>query len=199
MAATIYGNHCSEKAQLKREKRMETKDMKDDFWNEKDFDDMGLGKYGAGNVGPQSSRSTQVHVFRAWFEDWEKDSVDKEDPTNKAKFLEKYGNLRWLDIDNPTDGVYTADKEMIHFSKLRGKQNKGYQIIGRKPHYDSKKNPDAFEHWSLKTERNEPACLYACIIEYYKIHPDTLVRVIEKKSPVDGGKDAGSGATADNS
>ena len=40
-----------------------------------------------------------TRIFRAWVEDWEKEELMKNDPVSEARFLEKYKNLLFRDID----------------------------------------------------------------------------------------------------
>ena len=53
-------------------------------------------------------------IFRCWMEEWEKAKVKKNDPVVEAKFLKKYGGLKWMDLDN-TDAIMHAHPKRMEF------------------------------------------------------------------------------------
>ena len=92
MQATIYGRHCAEKAKFRRSTKADTETIA--FWDEDDFSDLGLGKYGMDQAEIEGTKRT-MRIFHAWFEDWEKAIFEKCDPVHNQRLVEKYGGLSW--------------------------------------------------------------------------------------------------------
>ena len=177
MQATIYGRHCSEKAKFPRQGKDDSTEV---FWDEDDFDNIGLGRYGSERPDLDGTRRT-ARVFRAWFEDWEKDIYDKCDPVHNQKLIEKYGGLSWRDLDDPTRTIFTADTHDMFFCRSRKKHEKGYQVIAYESDYNVDENGDAYDHWNLHNDDGDCAAIYDCIIEYYGNNPDPYISVLRKE------------------
>jgi hypothetical protein len=176
MQATIYGRHCSEKAKFRRLGKEESSEP---FWEEDDFDHLGLGRYGLERPDLDGTRKTK-RIFRAWFEDWEKEIYEKCDPVHQ-KLVEKYGGLSWRDLDDPQT-IFTADTHDMYFCRSRKKGEKGYQIIGYESDYHADENHDAYDHWNLPdNDDGDCAAVYDCIIDYYENNPDQYISVIRKE------------------
>jgi len=79
MQATIFGNHCKVKAQIRRDAEASRNES---FWDEDDFDNLGLSKYGI-NIEEKATAKRQ-RVFRAWFEEWERDCQEIQ-PSRRSK------------------------------------------------------------------------------------------------------------------
>jgi hypothetical protein len=65
-------------------------------------------------------RTKTLRLFRAWVEPWEQELLFK--PTNhvaEAKYLNKYGGLKWLDPDNG-DCVCVAASDRCQYVKRHG-------------------------------------------------------------------------------
>ena len=60
-------------------------------------------------------------VFRAWVEDWEKESIKHNDVIAEVKLLEKYKGLAFWDPNDKT--TYTIDSENIQW--FRSSKRKG--------------------------------------------------------------------------
>jgi hypothetical protein len=176
MQATIYGRHCSEKAKLRRLGKAEATEA---FWEEADFEHLALGKFGLQRIDFDGTKKT-MRVFRAWFEDWEAEIYDHNDPVNNMKLVSKYGGLSWRDLDSPTT-VFTADLHDMYFHRSRKRGERGYQVIGYESSYDEIQNPDAYAHWSMVNNEDEDcAAIYDCIIDYYTKNPDPYIKIVTR-------------------
>ena len=151
------------------------------MWDDNDLEDLGLTKYGI-RVSEVLQVTKPRRVFKAWFEDWEREASEKEDVVNEQKFITKYGNLEWEDPDEGrklwAHNTYVAFmKDKTAPPRLRSKRR--YNIAACYPEYaeyaDGKDNEE-WEPWSLY----DGADIYDQIIEWYEQHPDPSI-VITKK------------------
>jgi hypothetical protein len=178
MQATIYGRHCSEKAKYQQSGKGDSEKMS--FWDEDDFADLGLGKYGMDRSEIEGTKKN-ARIFRAWFEDWEKDIYEKCNPVHNQKLVEKYGGLSWRDLDDSRT-IYTADLNDTHFCKSRKKGEKGYQVIAYEADYDESDNSEAYLLWNLPDPiEGDCAAIYDCIISYYGTNPDPYITINKKE------------------
>ena len=60
---------------------------------------------------------SNIRRFKAWMEDWEKEILYKNDSENEAKFLAKYGGLKFYDPD--MDKILTILCEKMLFQKKK--------------------------------------------------------------------------------
>jgi len=111
MQATIFGNHCKVKAQISRDA---APSWNESFWDEDDFDNLGLSKCGI-KIEEKATAKRQ-RVFCAWFGDWEREIVKRHSPVVEAKVIEKYGGLQWY--DNDEEQILTADTEDMCWPNL---------------------------------------------------------------------------------
>jgi hypothetical protein len=171
MQATMYGNHCRMKAQIKRDAK--NPKSKEKFWDEEDFQTMGLTKFG---VPPEdlitsAAKVQGARLFRAFPEAWEKQHLKKEkDVVAEQGFLEKYGGKRWFDTDDEIWVV--ADDERLEYSHKA--PDIGWCVRALHQNYHKDDNPDAYKLrlcWQFD--------LCEAIGEYYQSHPEEGVTVIE--------------------
>jgi hypothetical protein len=175
MQATFFGAYCSEKAamkQLNRNRYALDDSGKDQFWNEDDFQDLGLTKYGI-DVEEITQRKKPSKIFRAWLEDWEKEILTTNDPVNEAKLLQKYGGMVWHDPDTKCN--FTAHPDQMYFNKKRG--DKGYCVFGVKETYNHQDpQDDQWDPWALTDD------LYEEIAEYNsRTNPQAHILIVTKK------------------
>ena len=91
-----------------------------------------------------SSTENTTRIVRAWQERWEIGDVGANgNELLHARFVRKYGWLKWLDPDNGFS-TRTAHPEMMYFEKKRGKNR--YHILACKEGYDFGLNPHAGGH-----------------------------------------------------
>jgi Protein of unknown function (DUF 659) len=89
------------------------------LWMDSDleFDDS-LGKWGHTNpsIPPPKRLLAPRHNFKCWIEEWELEEMKRNDPVTEAKFLKKYGGLKWIDPDDPSGPiVVTAKHDAMEF------------------------------------------------------------------------------------
>lgn len=163
MQATLFGAHCTEKAAIKRE--ILDRDV-NCFWDEDDFDHLGLAKYGAAPVAPQRQRH-----FNCWLEDWESENLKNNDVVVEAKLLRKYRDLQWYDPDQDVNFVVCSRR--MHFSKTKG--SRGWCVKALESSYDyNNERDDDWEPWELSKD------LYGQIEKYYRKNPDPAIVIVLK-------------------
>lgn len=183
--ATIFGNSCMKKAELKREYTIEdTKPFQ--FWNDEDFDK----KLDIMTSVTTEEVTKQMRVFKSWEEEWESNVIYIKSPVGKAKLLDKYGGLSWYDCDN--NQMVHSDKNELKWIRItRGKKGTGksggYHLIAYDDNYD-KGSADCEDHcepWAFSVD------LRSCIAEYYENHPELGVKVLhlEKEDNDEGEMD----------
>ena len=121
-----------------------------------------------------SSTENTTRIVRAWQERWEIGDVGANgNELLHARFVRKYGGLKWLDPDNGFS-TRTAHPEMMYFEKKRGKNR--YHILACKEGYDFGLTPqvqeDMHDVWDTTTD------FYERVIEFYK--NDKQVRCYEE-------------------
>ena len=67
-------------------------------------------------------------VFKAWLEDWEFEAVHNNDVVVEAKFLQKYGGLRWIDLECG----YELVCEGVRF--YGGRVKAGWALVAKRLH-----------------------------------------------------------------
>ena len=106
-------------------------------------------------------------------EDWEPEVIKKQGPVNKAKLLQKYGGLNWVDPDY--GDTFTACKEHMYWSSKR--KSRGYCLKGLLPAFDAEAPDDNdWEPWVL-----DPECLHCLIVEYIEKHPCKDLVLVKRK------------------
>jgi hypothetical protein len=105
MQATVFGAACIEKSRVlkaDKEKRME-------LWNDNDVEfQIGLENWRQEDASSDDAEERNPRrLFRAWREEWEKESAYKNDAVHEAKLLRKYAGLKWIDPD--TELMFVAE------------------------------------------------------------------------------------------
>jgi hypothetical protein len=67
-------------------------------------------------------------VFKAWLEDWEFKAMHNNDVVVEAKFLQKYGGLRWIDLECG----YELECEGVRF--YGGRVKAGWALVAKRLH-----------------------------------------------------------------
>jgi hypothetical protein len=171
--ATIYGKSCIELAKFNREENLKdvsTIPLK--TWSDEDFKIPNND-----NEQPIEARKPR-RIFKAYMEDWEKETIQKRDILNESKLLKKYGGLRWLDPDNGNILLY-VDKNTLHWTRVNKKNGGGYCVNAIGPGYieNDPENHKHVEPWLI----NET--LIGEIAHYYRINPNEGVVVEDLVDP----------------
>jgi hypothetical protein len=168
MQATLFGAYAANKADLTRECKKEGLPTREAFWDNDDFQTLGLGKHG---VDVDKLVEVPRKIFRAWLEDWEEEIRTVNDPVNQARLLEKYGGLSWRDPDEEI--MYTACSEKMYFCRARNER--GYCVFGLKETYDEDdpNHADDWTPWALNSD------LYDMVVEYYQENPNPKIEIVE--------------------
>ena len=138
----IYGQH----GQLRSKIRSQNLAKAGKLWEDEDFQVCKMDVLCAELVESAANSSTEntTRIVRAWQERWEIGDVGANgNELLHARFVRKYGGLKWLDPDNGFS-TRTAHPEMMYFEKKRGKNR--YHILACKEGYDFGLNPHAGGH-----------------------------------------------------
>jgi len=93
-----------------------------------------------------SSQKKTLRIFRAWLEDWERDRMFKpNDHVAEARYLKKYGGLKWLDPDN-NNCVLVAATDRCEYVKCHGWSI--VSMVVKKGDEDTIEDDDDDEPWS---------------------------------------------------
>ena len=80
-----------------------------ELWNDNDVEfQIGLENWRVEDASTEDAQERNPRqLFRAWREEWEKESAHKNDAVHEAKLLRKYAGLKWIDPD--TDLMLVAE------------------------------------------------------------------------------------------
>jgi hypothetical protein len=154
--ATIFGASCMADAALERKKAQKVNTEPYKFWDETDFDsqfDM---------LANKDTPKVVHRILKCYFEDWEEEHLRKNDDVSHQKFLQKYGGLEFVDIDNGR--FLKIDKTEMFYER---------KWMAAAVQEDGKEEP-----WLIG-----PGCaLHDCLQMYYAKHPEKNVKVVLRKS-----------------
>ena len=177
--ATIFGASCIELAKYKNSEKLKdvtSKPLK--TWSSDDF-----GAFRTKGF-VRKVEAKPRRIFKAYFEDWEKAAIVKEDVVNRSRLLTKYGGLTWMDADHDNAILYSCSKK-LDWTPVSKKDGGGYCVRAISEAYDEN-DPDKEKHV-------EPWCINETLIEeishYYKLNPDKGVLVVEEKNETDNDSD----------
>lgn len=175
--ATISSNYMAQRNDWKRK----VSQTAGTLWEESDFLTLKLNKFCAPIVrAPEletiSESSNVKRVFRAWCEKWERKKLTaKGDPIFEAKLVNKYGGMKWIDIDNPKMPVVSAHPTKMRFYQL--KSNNRYDVLAIGDTFDVSKHEDDQDDYEIWMREND---LYCQIVEYYEQHPDPDIIIYQE-------------------
>jgi hypothetical protein len=180
--ATIFGATCIERAQLKKKRSLFSSDKSNDsdlpvVWDDEDFDDT-MEAFGYEHTVPKQPK----RVFKAWFEDWEAEIVNKRNDLHEHKLLAKYGGMVWKDPDSNYK-LFTADSKFMMWQRKKKGVSEGYNICGIREDYDPTKpeddpyNQDKCEPWSIQ---DAGAPIYDLITAFYMENPSKDIEIVSK-------------------
>jgi hypothetical protein len=177
MQATLYGDHCSKEAAIRKERIIDANGHSAKgmcIWEDDDLDACGLDAYGIDiRKKIEESKPSEKRLFKCWQEDWEQENIKTRDPVILQKFLLKYRNICWLDLDN--DVVLTHHPTMMGWTSHKPS---GVAAFGLLEGYDmdvaDDDQLDEYELWCLNED------FYDCVKDYYKQHPDPKVEIIDE-------------------
>jgi hypothetical protein len=92
--ATIFGDSCIKEATIRRRQDNNINAAPIKLWRDDDF------VLSSDYKQVQVPKKRHSRIFKAFYEDREKDTIQTRDAVNKAKLLQKYGGLSWQDEDN---------------------------------------------------------------------------------------------------
>lgn len=196
MQSTLFGAHCSEKANFRKMAKAAPGSDPIQAWNEEDLECLGLDKFGvdlSAAIVPLASNGQRI--FRAWIEHWEINCIKKRGPLTEARLLAKYKNLMLIDIDSVDDGEHIWKINPRDMGWPKGKRENGWCAMAIKESFDirvSKEEQDdsLWDFWNINTD------LIECIAAYYKKYPDDTIRIVteeeEEADAVDLGNNDGS-------
>ena len=176
--ATIYGAACIDRSRALQTEEEKHGQLVETRWTDADIAfQMGLETWenAPGNV-PLCVRPKRI--FRAWIEDWEYDCISNNDPVAEARLLEKYGGLRWLDLDE--NELIIADEGGMEWQG--GRNGPGWCIIGRR------ERDGMLEPWVIDVaideiaEYEQPIEMNVEIIISFDLRAANEQRVIEEKA-----------------
>jgi hypothetical protein len=167
--ATIFGASCIEEATIKRRQDNDINAAPIKLWRDDDF------VFSSDDEQIQLPKKRHSRIFKAFYEDWEKDTIRTRDAVNEAKLLKKYGGLSWQDDDN-NEAILTSDKENMHWARLT-KTGGGYCVRACDSSYrdDDSNKESHVEPWEILVD------LIHCIKVYYKTHRNEGVQVVEQE------------------
>jgi len=162
--ATIYGASCMEDAGFQRQKARENELEPFKFWDDKDFD-----KQFDIFAGVDNTRPVKVRVLKCYFEDWEKEHVQKKDDVSMAKLLNKYGGLEFDDLDHLQNHYVIDSTDMVY------RRNAGWCVKA------FKQGDDDFTPWYIDADE----ALHECLAVYYTKHTEKNVKIVIRKNQED--------------
>ena len=125
--ATIYGAACMERGRVKEE-TAGSPFLMDSTWTDADMafqTSLGLENWNAVTGMVPAPLVVPRRIFKAWIEDWEFQLLRDNDVVTKAKFVQKYWGLKWVDLDH---------NELCVAEDLRyygGRNGSGWCVIGK--------------------------------------------------------------------
>jgi hypothetical protein len=150
--ATIYGAASMEKARAMQELEEANGNIVEYRWTDADVGfDLGLEDWNRDNAGGNLNVPSVVvpkRLFNAWIEDWEWDTMMKNDIVAMTRLLQKYGGLHWQDPDN-NNRLLVALVDDMQWSG-RGHGGNGWCVLGRKEN-------DETESWVIHLAIDEMA------------------------------------------
>ena len=185
--STLYGAHIRKEAAFRHARIIEANGRNAKgmcIWEDADFDACGLDKYGIDlKKEIEAAKPSGRRQFFAWLEDWELENIKTKDPVMLQKFVQKYRDINWVDLDFGT--ILTHHPEEMAWSSER--RNVGISAFGLTEDYKMEirleEQDGKYQVWSLNED------FYDCVIAYYQRHPDPLLDVITKedyyREPVD--------------
>jgi len=169
MQGTLYGSYCMEKARIRRETNLKHKTRAPvTFWEDSDFEDLGLSRYGV-DIRTVTGARKPTRIIRLWLEDWELAAIKQKDPAAEARLLEKYGGIKWVDIDvkGRRKPIYTAHHGKMSWDKDSARKEQGWTVLGTLPGFDfdpSVKLEEQDDYWWPWSPGD---ALFTCIRTYY--------------------------------
>ena len=171
MQATLFGSYSAQKARLKREKRKNLMNLKEDkILSDEDFEQDFILEEKAGLASPRKPKAKRI--LRCWLEDWEEVAVKKMDPVSQAQLLKKYGGLIWWDPDSKK--MFKNAEDKLHWQKKTRRKDDntyGYCVLAYREDYNED-DMATYDYMAI-----EKGCmLHTQLYNYYKKHPhDGLV------------------------
>jgi hypothetical protein len=175
MQGTIAAAYCHEKGEARRLMAQKAGEL----WDDADFQECKFGEYCEGDIVPRPS--TPNRIFRAWNESWERMQFKSNGcDLFAAKFSEKYGGLRFKDVDKDGRVGYTLKDNCAVLQKCYKGKDKRTEILPQKGFgwyyallvcYDGY-DPEQFYHqqsnelWEL-FELPAFDDFYEMVVEYY--------------------------------
>jgi len=115
--ATLFCIASIDRAQQK--KKVNPERTQAAMWTDADLKfDESLGKWGHVNpsIPPPKRLLAPRRNFKCWMEEWELEDIKRNDPVTEAKFLKKYGGLKWIDPDDAAGPIIvTAKHDVMEF------------------------------------------------------------------------------------
>ena len=178
MQSTLYGDHCARQAVIKRDRILEANGRSVKglcIWENQDLETCGMDAYGIDiRAEIASSKPASRRQFKLWKEDWEIEHEKTKDPVILQKFVQKYKNIGWYDLDN--DVMLTHHPNEMGWASAKPA---GIAAFGLKEGFDMDRDLEEqqseYEIWILNED------FYDCVAEFQKLHPSDDIDFIQEE------------------
>jgi len=177
--ATLYGDHCARQAGIKRDRILEANGRTEKglcIWENQDLETCGMDACGIDiRAEIAASKPAARRQFKLWKEPWGIEHKKTKDPVILQKFVQKYKNIGWYDLDN--DVMLTHRPSEMGWASTKPV---GIAAFGLKEGFDMDRDleeqPSEYKIWILNED------FYDCVKEFQKLHPGDDIDFIHKEA-----------------
>ena len=178
MQATLYGDHCSRQAVVRRDRILEANGRSEKgmcIWEDQDLETCGLDAYGIDiRAEIAATKPAAKRQFKLWEEPWEIMHRQTKDPVILQKFVHKYRDIGWYDLDNGV--MFTHHPSEVAWASAKPA---GIAAFGLKEGFDMDRDleeqPEEYEIWIMNDD------FYHCVAEFDRRHPNDKIDFIRKE------------------